>query len=72
MIRVRAGCGGPRLLSRFPLRNLLINGVVYVSARTFLCQEGKRWRFGVKDAGWRGSRGQEEVTQLNAGAIKMK
>lgn len=41
MIRVRVGCSEPRLLNTFPLRNLLINAMVYVSGRAFFVSGGK-------------------------------
>lgn len=41
MIHARLGCGEPGSLNRFPPRNLLINGVVYVSGRTFSVSGGE-------------------------------
>lgn len=79
MIHVRLGCSEHRLLHRCPLRNLLINSMVYVSGRTSLCQRGKamevwsegwrwRWRDGRRRRGWPNSHG----SWLNMTAIKIK
>lgn len=62
MIHVRLGCSEHRLLHRCPLRNLLINSMVYVSGRTSLCRcggcgGGERWRFGMKDGDGDGETG---------------
>lgn len=49
MIHAQLGCSEHRLLRRCPLRNLLINSMVYVSGRTPLCTRGCVWKLGVKD-----------------------
>lgn len=69
------GCVEHRLLHRCPLRNLLINSMVYVLGKTSLCQR-KRRQLGVKDGdgetgGWaEGFGGWEEVTQFSGEMIE--
>lgn len=76
------GCVEHRLLHRCPLRNLLINSMVYVSGKTSLCQR-KRRRLGVKDGdgetgGWAEGLGggrrwpNSQGRWLNMTAIKIK
>lgn len=67
MIHVRLGCGEHRLLHRCPLRNLLINSMVYVSGKTSLCRWGG---LGVKD-GETGGEGKGGVTQFARDLIEL-